>query len=430
MQRETNNELIAAIAAAALIAFGVVFGVLLAQTSGEADPEDTRTVSPETQVAGSTAGEAESNVGDVAMATTSVTTGTISPTDQAGTQSTSVDAVTREGRLVTEMPVDEVLSATMITTTLPEEESSTAVPPVTEKVTQSVTRQTPPSVAQSGTEAATSVLGTPVAPDTATRTARPTVTATATTTSTKTTTATASATATATSTMTQTATPTSTLRPSRTPTPTQSSTHTSVPRATRTAVPTDLGIVATPTNDGSATPEVCQAPQDWVDYVVQSGDTLFTLALSVNATVDDLQRANCLDDINRITTGDPLVLPRLPRPRTAQQPPANDTVVEGCSSPAFRITSPAPGQVVTGMMDIRGTAAFEGFDYYKLEIRAEDARIFSFLLRSDTPVIDGALGAVDTSPFASGVYILRLVVVDESGNIPPDATCAVPVVID
>ncbi len=167
-------------------------------------------------------------------------------------------------------------------------------------------------------------------------------------------------------------------------------------------------------------------PEDWVTYEVPPGTTLFRIGLSVDATVAELQDANCFEDINRITSGDVIYVPRLPTEDTLQYV----SQVEGCDSPAYQLTSPTPGQSLNMPFTVFGTASADDFWYYKLEIRPDDDPNYRFLLQSEARVFDGPLGQVTPSAFAPGVYWLRLVVVDQSGNVPQDATCAIPIIFE
>jgi LysM repeat protein len=58
--------------------------------------------------------------------------------------------------------------------------------------------------------------------------------------------------------------------------------------------------------------EPCGRPPGWVSYVVQSGDTLYSLAVELNVTVYQLQVANCMIGQTTIHTGQALWVPRLP----------------------------------------------------------------------------------------------------------------------
>ncbi|HOG48807.1 MAG TPA: hypothetical protein PLJ35_17850 [Anaerolineae bacterium] len=68
----------------------------------------------------------------------------------------------------------------------------------------------------------------------------------------------------------------------------------------------------------------------------------------------------------------------------------------------------------------RGTATRPGFAYYKFEFRPHDRANWSFLARFEQPVSDGVLMEWDTTTVPPGVYWLRLVVVDNTGNYWPD----------
>jgi len=68
----------------------------------------------------------------------------------------------------------------------------------------------------------------------------------------------------------------------------------------------------------------------------------------------------------------------------------------------------------------RGTATRPGFAYHKFEFRPHDRANWSFLARFEQPVSDGVLMEWDTTTVPPGVYWLRLVVVDNTGNDWPD----------
>jgi LysM repeat protein len=80
-------------------------------------------------------------------------------------------------------------------------------------------------------------------------------------------------------------------------------------------------------------PASCGPPSNWVVYIVQRGDTLFSIAQRVNSTVQQLKNANCLTS-NTIRTGQKLYVPYrpapLPPPPTAlpTQPPPTPSPTE------------------------------------------------------------------------------------------------------
>jgi LysM repeat protein len=77
----------------------------------------------------------------------------------------------------------------------------------------------------------------------------------------------------------------------------------SVPYLTPTSTPTEVRKVRATR---------CGPPSGWVIYIVQRGDTLFSLSLAVGASVTQLQQANCLGKSTLIVTGQQLYVPRLP----------------------------------------------------------------------------------------------------------------------
>ena len=118
------------------------------------------------------------------------------------------------------------------------------------------------------------------------------------------------------------------------------------------------------------------------------------------------------------------VIPTLapsPTPSLAPPPP--------CSEIA-RITSPGLGAVLTGRVEIHGTAAAPNFWFYKVEYQREGEPEGSWHSISDVhrnPVTNGLLEVWDTGPFPPGRYRLKLTVVDITGNYPPQNICEVPV---
>ena len=270
-------------------------------------------------------------------------------------------------------------------------------------------------------------------------------------------TATITSSPTVTNTATQTFTPTLTFTPSNTPTPTR----TARPVEQENILPTpSLVVDITPDDNIESTEDVddvtpsveqdlsvnsygCTSPDDWSNYIVQVGNTLFSIAQAVRSTVSELRDANCLPNANQIIVGDVLFVPNSPaQPVQTNVPTDSSTVVNpvtgasglyslGCTSPAVQITSPAIGQQVSGIFTVSGIATYDSaFGYYRLEIRPDEAVTFSFYARSETPVVGGALGQIDTGLFSSGLYWLRLTVVDATGNIRDDATCVIPIIID
>lgn len=112
-----------------------------------------------------------------------------------------------------------------------------------------------------------------------------------------------------------------------------------------------------------------------------------------------------------------------PTPTTPPPPPA------ACPNPGVQITSPGMGATVSGSVAITGTANIDGFQFYKVEISAgQEPGAWSVVNDVQRqPVSGGRLDTWNAGAVPPGVYWLRLVVVDQSGNYP--SPCAVRVTV-
>jgi hypothetical protein len=102
-----------------------------------------------------------------------------------------------------------------------------------------------------------------------------------------------------------------------------------------------------------------------------------------------------------------------------------------CPDPRAVIASPGVGQVISGTINITGTATHENFDYYKVEYAqgtdVDPGEEFAFLANFGTPVENGQLAVFGGEDFDPGAYTLKLTVVDRTGNFPPPCTVTVMV---
>lgn len=148
------------------------------------------------------------------------------------------------------------------------------------------------------------------------------------------------------------------------------------------------------------------------------------IAQSIGSTLDELQRANCLPNINSLRVGDSLFVPRLPG---VVLTPVGGFQFEGCTDPSTLLIAPIPGENVKEIVQILGTAYRQDMAYYKLEIRPDYLSVFTEYSRSQTTVIAGILGQIDTRIFAPGLYWIKLTVIgtDQTFGQP----CAVPMII-
>jgi len=105
--------------------------------------------------------------------------------------------------------------------------------------------------------------------------------------------------------------------------------------------------------------------------------------------------------------------------------PAPVVVAAACADPGTQITSPGVNQVVSGAVQIVGTATNPIFQSYKIEAGQEGA--LNFMASGNSPVEGGGLGTVNTTNFPNGSLLIRLTVVDQTGNFP--APCDVVVTV-
>jgi len=103
-------------------------------------------------------------------------------------------------------------------------------------------------------------------------------------------------------------------------------------------------------------------------------------------------------------------------------PPATSTPVPvKCPSPGVCIRYPVDGMRVAGVVEIKGTATMDRFQFYKVEygLGENPQRWHSISEIRRQPVTDGLLDTWNITGFPPGVYILRLTVVDITGNFAP-----------
>jgi hypothetical protein len=419
MQRNIRNEIMIAVGAVLIIAFGLVFAILLTGTGEQGD----------------------------GTAVVQVATITSQATEQVSVTSTE-KVLTTETEEATEVLIEV---ATLLPTETVMPSSPTDEPTFTPTTTPSDEPTDEPSATEeepTGTaepSATRSLIGratrSAVASDepSATNTRRPTVTEEPSATNTRRPTATVEPSA------------TNTHRPSSTQVPRATSTHSSMlppsrtptvrPSSTPTSQNAMTGIIPTPPpsptlpplSQASRTPSSCRLPQGWTSYTVQAGNTLFAIALATNSSVDELRAANCIENIDNIHAGDIVFVPRAPlRPVSTLVPSGirDNLFAIGCQNPNVLISNPITAQHLNGTFTVYGTVARSDFLYYKLEIRPDAASIYNFYMDSYNQVSNGVLGEINSELFGTGLHWLKLTMVDIHSAIPADATCEIPVIFD
>jgi hypothetical protein len=114
-----------------------------------------------------------------------------------------------------------------------------------------------------------------------------------------------------------------------------------------------------------------------------------------------------------------------PTPTPLPLPPAS------CPDPNVQLVAPVPGQTFNGSIQLRGTADTPNFAFYKFTLQGpatgEVAQTAGEVVHA--PRRDAVLGDIDGAALLAqpGVYVISLIVVDNTGNEFP--ACTVPVII-
>jgi hypothetical protein len=99
--------------------------------------------------------------------------------------------------------------------------------------------------------------------------------------------------------------------------------------------------------------------------------------------------------------------------------PLGTADASGCTNPNATLTSPEPGETLSGIVEIEGTADIENFAFYLYEFRpVNTSEVWQAISAGTTSVIEGQLGTWDTSLVPASDYAFRLVVTDSAGNAP------------
>ena len=132
------------------------------------------------------------------------------------------------------------------------------------------------------------------------------------------------------------------------------------------------------------------------------------------------------------TADQQILLPGQPSPTPAgtSTPVAENTPIPagsvGCENQETRISSPLPGAVIAGPVQVLGTANIVNFAFYVLEISTLGDNWLT-VFTGNVPVVDALLGTWDASLQSPGDYGFRLIVYNGSGAFPEP--CVIPITI-
>lgn len=103
--------------------------------------------------------------------------------------------------------------------------------------------------------------------------------------------------------------------------------------------------------------------------------------------------------------------------------------VVGCEIVGSTITSPVPGQRVSGQVSVEGEANVLNFSQYKFEVRGPSTDNQWVVVGTYFQTVpQGLLGVWDSTSLLPGDYTLRLIIHRQDGStIPP---CEVPIIIE
>ncbi|MCB0065273.1 MAG: hypothetical protein KDE19_24280, partial [Caldilineaceae bacterium] len=108
-------------------------------------------------------------------------------------------------------------------------------------------------------------------------------------------------------------------------------------------------------------------------------------------------------------------------------PPTVIAVAPVCPDDHIALTAPTVNAQVRGSVAVVGSVKLEELWYYKLEWAAAGSSDFAYFGGAERTVENNVLGRLDTTALPDGDYLIRVTVVDQTGNYPPPCEVAVTV---
>lgn len=101
--------------------------------------------------------------------------------------------------------------------------------------------------------------------------------------------------------------------------------------------------------------------------------------------------------------------------------------MSGCIPEEVMITFPEPADVLSGTIEIVGTADVPNFGFYKYEVARLGTQDWATISADRDPKVNEVLGSWNTSSLTNGDYFLRLVITDNAGVVLEPCVIAVRV---
>jgi hypothetical protein len=101
--------------------------------------------------------------------------------------------------------------------------------------------------------------------------------------------------------------------------------------------------------------------------------------------------------------------------------------MSGCVPDRIMLTSPKPGAVVSGIVELTGTADVPNLAFFKYEISSLGSNVWATISAGDKIVKNDSLGVWDTTTLPNGDYFLQLVLIDNAGQTLEPCVIAVRV---
>lgn len=143
---------------------------------------------------------------------------------------------------------------------------------------------------------------------------------------------------------------------------------------------------------------------------------VFIIATFVVPTIPalDLIYTPTLDLLATASGGNPAEGVLVPMTPVAAAPVAGS---QGCVPGALEITSPKPGDEISGSVTLVGTVNLPNFGFYKVEVALRGSDIWSTRFAQSETKKNEELGILNTTNLMPGDYILRVVVLDNSAQV-------------